>query len=87
VARPDHFSPGFPPPYLPPTLTTRTFLSHLMAGLGSTGLFIAGAFPQPRLPQSSASAALRSDWRAIGQDLRKAMSRQAPAQKDDARGV
>ena len=85
-----HFSPDFPllPPYNTPMLTTRLFLSNLMAGLGSAGLFIAGAFPQPRLTQTSAGSALGSDWRAIGQDIRKAMSRQdlATAHQDDARG-
>lgn len=91
MALADHFFPDFPssPTYTPPMLTTRLFLSHLMAGLGSTGLFIAGAFPQPRMTQSSASAALKSDWRAIGQDMQKAMSRHASAnaRQNVARGT
>ncbi len=48
-----------------------TALSHFVRGLNAAAVFLAGDLPVAKCP----AASLRSDWEAVGNDIRRATNK------------
>lgn len=50
-----------------------SFLAELIKGLTAGGMVFAGVIPGPKVPSTD----MRSDWEALGEDVRTALSKYA----------
>jgi hypothetical protein len=56
-----------------PHCSSTTFLSNVVRGFAASGMFLVGAMPRPRVPNTD----MGTDWDAIGGDFRAAISKYA----------